>query len=818
MPSIVASTLSSTGRSARSDMRFASRFLRGIAHLVQLVRFVGFVQSAAVTLKGLCRGLGLALVFALAGASAHAQSAQSYAYEGFPNPGPNEGRYWVDIDNDGRDDLCFLVGNTRLDCHLSDGKALAASAVTFDQIGWTDPTMVRWVDQNGDGKIDLCKISERSSGRWFVECRLGTTFPVSADYPIGPDHVRYLPRFVAMGPGERGDFVFADLNGDGRTEYCVLMTGGGSNSRIECTQASTGGFSTLPNWGTVAMSDVRIEDLRRGGFHDVNGDGHQDFCFVANNAIRCLLGTKNGPFTGGESRSTDLGGGNEASGAAFIDINGDGKTDYCRPTNNSSVRRVACRLSTGTGWLGSDVVTEPTDTGWFARWWIDVNGDGNPDYCRATGGGDPHATPWQNSTNSMVCRLTSGDSLIFASSDVQLHWINFGIPDSGRGFCDMFGTGVPTFCRITMRTEEIPNTETCNENGCWNQTREIYGVLAGFADQRVPEPPLMTQFGDGVGAETRIGYTSATSTRVYYRSGYGEASAVNRKDGSLILQPRQPVVFETRAWREGTNQRLTGNARYYYKDLRYSPLLGSQGFAERWMLTEGSNAIEHLVYFQGLGNGGGSVKGDYREVGQLRMQQRFAMTGNKPGRVPGSELGTALGHILNTIAAEPKLDALSADYVLTQRTVNTLGDTVPANPRLRFPQETTTEKWDLDGLKPYALPGQTVRTTMDDVGNVTRVEQVTTDAVSGLKWTRTTVNRYDQDNPQAWILGRLTRSTVTSTAPTPEQQLAVHQGSAGSSPNATDTVSSMPPKGQTPPPSQISPAVLSAILQLLLED
>ncbi len=184
MPSIVASTLSSTGRSARSDMHFASRFLRGIAHLVQLVRFV---QSAAVTLKGLCRGLGFALVFALAGASAHAQSAQSYAYEGFPNPGPNEGRYWVDIDNDGRDDLCFLVGNTRLDCYLSNGTALETSPVSFGEIGWTDPESIRWVDQNGDGKVDKTEYQQQRDAA-FARTDLDNNGELSSD--------EYLNEFV----------------------------------------------------------------------------------------------------------------------------------------------------------------------------------------------------------------------------------------------------------------------------------------------------------------------------------------------------------------------------------------------------------------------------------------------------------------------------------------------------------------------------------------------------------------------------------------------------------------------------------------------
>jgi hypothetical protein len=65
------------------------------------------------------------------------------------------------------------------------------------------------------------------------------------------------------------------------------------------------------------------------------------------------------------------------------------------------------------------------------------------------------------------------------------------------------------------------------------------------------------------------------------------------------------------------------------------------------------------------------------------------------------------------------------------------------------------------------------------------------------------------------LLGRLTNAKVVSNAPTPDQQLADLPRSAGTAPNATVMA---PPAPVPTAPQPVSPAVLAAILQLLLED
>ncbi|UDF35487.1 UNVERIFIED_ORG: VCBS repeat-containing protein [Shinella sp. XGS7] len=766
----------------------------------------------------------------LCGAAMAAQ-ASSFTLPSLNGPeGPNDGRFWVDINNDGKDDYCLLLdpnGNSQIACYLSNGQGLDNAPKYYGQIGATVAEGLRWIDQNGDGQVDLCKVSERDGG-FFVECRRGPFFQPEVDSPVGPVHGKYIAIFGLRRTGveKRSDFVFADLNNDGITEYCALLKGSREPNRIECTLAGTGSFAPMPAW-VVAVPDSDIEDLRRGGFYDVNGDGNQDFCFVANNVIRCLLGSASGPFTGGEWRSTDLGSGNQHQGAAFIDINNDGKTDYCRVTENNYGRRLMCRLSTGAGWSAFDTGTTDTDVGWWeARWWVDINGDGLPDYCRAIDGGHPAQGQDYNAINRLSCRLASGDSSLFVDRDIVLDNVNFGTATSARGFCDVFGAGVSTLCRATVQQEIDQGSQICQErpNGgthCYSPMRTVHGLMVGIEGQPLPQPPLLTRFSDGVGAETRIGYVPGSSTRVYYRSGFGEPNKYLERNGSRIALPIKPLVFETRAWREGTDQKLTGNARYYYKDLRYSPKLGAQGFAERWMLTEGSNAIEHHAYYQGLGNFESSIKGDYREMGQLRYQQRFAMIGVLPSQVPGSEMGTAQGRILGNIAAAPNLDALGSGYALTQRTTYTLGDTSPAvNPRVRVPVKTVTERWDIGSAgERIPLPRQEIKTSIDFYGNVTRLEEETRDESTGLVYRKVTDNVYGQDNLATWTLGRLTRSTVTSTAPSAAQQLAAVPGTnAGTSPRASLVSSPLPPVGQKPSPNQISPAALAAILQLLLED
>lgn len=746
------------------------------------------------------------------------------------DPGAREARFWMDVNNDGRDDFCYFSGEgwqTKMYCHMASGNQISETPKVFPDIGPIDPAKVRWMDQNGDGAIDLCKMEDKDGGV-VVTCRYGPNFNLDSNFPVSPIHT-----------GVKSDHLFvADFNLDGFSDYCLAYypkDGDGFHFpfgfRLKCVMASVGYFTEVPAW--VYNSELMSGDIKgllsKAGFHDVNGDGWPDFCFVKDNKIRCLLGTKNGPFQGGEWISNDLGPDSQTDGAAFVDINGDGLTDYCRPVGRDSpFSRLFCRLSTGTGFSELDTGTNFLDAGWPSfRSWTDINGDGIPDYCRAThGSGDPGHAETYNSTNHLSCRLGSGDAALFVPSDITVENIGFGVADGTRGFCDPYGSGVATFCRMEVsQILVVDDGAECHEQDgqiiCPNKFINQYHLKIGVQDEGVKRSShVMTKVNDGIGAEVRIGYAPMTSTSVYYRSGYGLPVTVRDRFASQIVQPKDLAVFETRAWSEQDNRRLTGNARYYYKDLRQNRILGSQGFAERWMLTEGSNSIEHHQYFQGVGDTPDSLKGDYREVGQIRNKRKFVMTGTLPGTVPGSSMGTVFGTMLNRIASVSNPDALGDGYLLVERTSNELSESAPEqNPRFRYIGKTVTEQWDMNDGQRIEMPKRTVTSSIDHYGNVRRLEEVTEHPTNpALKWTRTTVNTYGQDNWSTWTLGRLTRSQVTSTAPTPEQQLAMYPRSIGNSPNAASTSSNAPPVNQPGAPNQLSPAVLSAILQLLLED
>lgn len=128
--------------------------------------------------------------------------------------------------------------------------------------------------------------------------------------------------------------------------------------------------------------------------------------------------------------------------------------------------------------------------------------------------------------------------------------------------------------------------------------------------------------------------------------------------------------------------------------------------------------------------------------------------------------------------------------------------------------QTWEEGWDLN--TPYAaLPKVVTTSTYNDSGDPLTINVETTGTALGLSQTSTklTTNSYQPDNTSQdyWILGRLSRASVLNTV---ANSLPSITTSAGNSPSATARVGTGPP----PAPAPLPPAVLNAILQLLLDD
>ncbi|MBA2663578.1 MAG: VCBS repeat-containing protein [Bradymonadaceae bacterium] len=232
----------------------------------------------------------------------------------------------VDIDGDGRDDVCAR-GPQGWSCQLSTGTGFGEHVVGPT---WSDASgfgraqyygTIRTGDLNGDGKQDVCirRIAGfdcfLSTGRGFERFALNEHFSNAG----GWSDMKYW-----------SSLRLVDFDGDGRDDVCARFSGG-----IRCLRSTETGFGE-DLVAIAALSDAsgwsdptNHMTLRTG---DVNGDGAQDFCVRANAGMRCygLDGTESFSLAGPEW--------SDASGwdkpqhyhtVALTDIDPDRRRDLC---------------------------------------------------------------------------------------------------------------------------------------------------------------------------------------------------------------------------------------------------------------------------------------------------------------------------------------------------------------------------------------------------------------------------------------------------------------------------------------------------------
>lgn len=242
------------------------------------------------------------------------------------------------------------------------------------------------VDLDGDGRVDLCAPLEPMDepGRRELRCALAHDVDDHDGESSAHRHVAMLdgPRPFTNLPS-RGGLAGGDVDGDGRADVCSLDEHGS----ITCALAKTslGELTSFEPWGEfetreggTRLAQVIPESLRLA---DVDGDGVLDACAILVNGeerLLCAHGTKK-RFQAARAWLRQ-GTSSWLSRAELRDLDGDRRADVCLTMGSPEAPSVQCALSNGRAFVESQSFRlEARAAMTFALG--DINGDGRADVC-----------------------------------------------------------------------------------------------------------------------------------------------------------------------------------------------------------------------------------------------------------------------------------------------------------------------------------------------------------------------------------------------------------------------------------------------------
>lgn len=281
--------------------------------------------------------------------------------------------------------------------------------------------------------IDNAGKDRRMSTSAGLRALVMLTALVGALFVLPPAANASLPGFrtVASGSG------WVDFTGDGRADYCRFNS---SDNRLRCTVVTPS-----HTFGATVISATTVDGGYTAGraWTDFNGDGRADYCRVVGVWVMNLSCTVSTGSGFGATYTSGLEDPGYDATRAWVDVNADGRSDYCRVVGSSTLR---CTLSTGTG-FGAQISTTITDAGYDAgRAWVDFTGDGRPDYCVVIGGWDKKLKCHPFTGSGFGTAITSG--VVDAGYDVGRAWVDVN-GDRRADYCRRVGWGDQLQCTLS---------------------------------------------------------------------------------------------------------------------------------------------------------------------------------------------------------------------------------------------------------------------------------------------------------------------------------------------------------------------------------
>lgn len=217
------------------------------------------------------------------------------------------------------------------------------------------------------------------------------------------------PRMVHRESADIGHTHFGDIDGDGKQDVCRLADG-----ELVCARAVS-----LPDHRGVPHEAFEPEhvvlalpdDARSVHLADIDGDHRADICILGEQTLDCALSEDGFAFGPLRHLGADLPRFGAVSAFRLADIDGDRRADACVDTKTGT----ACATAFDGDRFGSFRLWRGARTADFEI--ADVNGDGRADLCARSAGG-----------HGIDCALSNGRAF-----EAPHRWSMAGDFDDGRG-------------------------------------------------------------------------------------------------------------------------------------------------------------------------------------------------------------------------------------------------------------------------------------------------------------------------------------------------------------------------------------------------
>ena len=480
-------------------------------------------------------------------------AAESFQDSTTQLPGPTyvilDGRLYpfgrlMDINGDGIADYCagveFADGRTDLRIYLGskDGSFTLAPYQLPGPIWRVFPENVVQVgvlqDINGDGILDYSHaLRNEDAGTSDYTVYLGTGQGFTKD----PDYQLPGPLFWQVNGQTLHSGVLEDMNGDGIPDYSratlLLATG---EQMLDIHRGTGSGFTPtgtkLPGPLYAIDSDTN-RSIEFGVLRDINGDGIADFSAAMVNAdsgtkdLRVFLG-HSPDFTFNESYNLPgqmlwLVNGQTLESGALVDLNGDGIPDYSRATRLEATGEqiLDVYLGTGAGFtrsvfqLPGPLYSILDNTSYIQGLLTDWNSDGTTRYSRAT--------QWADGRQDLSVHLGAGTG--FRPAGYALPKAIFKVVDTGTyanaTYEDVNGDGLTDF---------VDSVCLLNRDGSFGNCTLGVRLAAG------PFSDLMKSITNGFGGSTGIEYAPLTGG-IYQETG-ASGYPIRNSEGPMIVVSR----------------------------------------------------------------------------------------------------------------------------------------------------------------------------------------------------------------------------------------------------------------------------------------